>query len=118
MDFEVWEDVPIIVSALGQTAFVLIYSIRGFGAGQWWRDFIGRALFLKSLALAMLLDLLVVRLIVRMAHADEVVVRWGLGDSWDRLSVIFLWIVCVAILYQLAALLHERSLTRHRRRRV
>lgn len=114
MDFEVWEDVPIVLSALGQTAFVLIYGVPALGAGEWWRDFVGRALFVKSLALALLLDVLVVRLVVRMVEGD-VDITWSLGDPWDRVSVFFLWLVCGAILYQLAALLRER---RSRRRRA
>lgn len=45
--------IMIWLSAPAQTLFVLIYGTRS----PWWRSLLGRALFTKALALALLLDL-------------------------------------------------------------
>lgn len=57
MSSDDWAVLLVEVAAPAQTAFLLIY-----GSGiwsKWWRSLIGRALFTKALALALLLDLTV-----------------------------------------------------------
>lgn len=82
-------------AALAQTLFIVIYATR-----PWWRAFVGRALFTKSLALALLLDLAVAR------HYFD--------DPWlDLLFDVLFAGVVAGITFQLAALVHE---VRHHRR--
>lgn len=48
---EFWRSAALLSTAVGQTSFVLFYSTL-----PWWRTFMGKALFLKSLALMLLVD--------------------------------------------------------------
>lgn len=78
--------VAVLVAAVAQTTFVLIYGTR-----KWWLSRVGRALFLKSLALAVLLDLSVVNTFV--------VYGWQ-----EPVSAVVIVGITVTILYQLYAL--------------
>lgn len=50
----------LIAAAVGQTAFVILYAFF-----PWWANFVGRALFVKGVSLAALLDL---GLLARVQH--------------------------------------------------
>jgi len=83
----------ILAAAPAQTAFALIY---GFGS-PWWRSLVGRALFTKALALALLIDI-------------SLLYNW-LGDDYDlrdavRLTVFGL--IAVGSWLQFVALLKEK----------
>lgn len=54
-DFVFWRTFILSGAALGQTLFVMLYV-----TFPWWHSFLGRALFLSALTLAVLLDALVV----------------------------------------------------------
>lgn len=88
----------VYLAAPAQTAFVLIY-----GSGiwsKWWRSLIGRALFTKSLGLALLLDLsLVGEWVGPYPHQAEV-----------GLAVVAL--VTIGAYLQLAALLNDMQTAR------
>ena len=108
--FDVWLLLPLMLSALPQTAFVLLYGIPWLGAGEWWRDFVGRALFFKSLTLALLLDVLTARLLYLMTQAASVDVKWVPPEgSFDRLFVVLYWAIFASICYQLWALVRQRT---------
>lgn len=82
-----------MVAAPAQTGFAIIY---GFGS-PWWRSLLGRALFTKALALALLIDI-------------SLLYQW-LGDDYAlrdvvRLSVYTL--IAVGAWMQLVALLKEK----------
>lgn len=47
-----WRTHAITAAAVGQTIFVLLYAL-----WPWYKNFLGRSLFFKSLALMLLLDL-------------------------------------------------------------
>lgn len=83
----------IVAAAPAQTLFAIIY---GFGS-PWWRSLIGRALFTKALALALLIDI-------------SLLYNW-LGDDYAlrdlvRLSVYSL--IVAGAWMQLVALLKEK----------
>lgn len=108
--FDVWLLLPLMLSAFPQTAFVLLYGMPVFGAGEWWRDYVGRALFFKALTLGLLLDVLAVRLLYLMATAADVQVRVSPpAAAIDLLFSVLYWGIFAAICYQLWALIRERS---------
>lgn len=81
------------ISAPPQTLFVLIYGLWS----PWWRTQTGRAIFTKSLALALLLNL---SLVARAVGPYP-------GDEWVGVSVVAL--VGAGAWLQLIALLHEKA---------
>lgn len=108
--FDVWLLLPLMLSAVPQTAFVLLYSVPVLGAGEWWRDYVGRALFFKALTLGLLLDVLAVRLLYLMGQAADLSVNVSPPEGgFDRLFSVLYWGIFAAICYQLWALVRERS---------
>lgn len=96
-----WWSLPLLLAALPQTLFVLQYGIPQLGAGQWWRDPIGRALFIKAAALAIVLDLFVLWVVF--------------PESWISTAMLVgYWLVFLGVLYQFVALNRSR---RHERGR-
>lgn len=79
--------VAIVVATVAQTIFVLVYGTR-----PWWRHFVGRALFIKSASLCVVLWLTVINTFLRYPGQEQV-------------SSLALWLVAVAIIHQLVALL-------------
>lgn len=76
---------PLLVAALGQAVFVLLYV-----AFPWWKTFLGRALFFKAFAFASLLA----------------VVSCGVAFDWAHEQTTFLVLYCalaVGIWYQVFA---------------
>jgi hypothetical protein len=71
-----WRTAGIIFTAVGQTAFVLLYLF-----WPWWKNFLGRALFFKALALAVLVDVAVIGRMVDWRYEDAtfVVLYWVMG---------------------------------------
>lgn len=94
MTLDDWRHLSWIVGAVGQTAFVLLYAVV-----PWWRDYVGRALFFKSLGLMVLLDVTVIDILIDYAAEDAVTV--GLY-----------WLVVVGICWQLGALVRQRFFRR------
>lgn len=84
------------VSAVFQTAFILVY-----GAGPWRYDFIGQALFFKSASLAVVLDVTLLNYYVTY-------------DWQHQVSACLMCTVALAIVYQFAALMVQRHLSRTR----
>lgn len=76
-----------IWAAVCQTLFVAVYGVR-----PWWLHFIGRALFIKSLALMLLVDMAVVHALVEYPGKRAV-------------ETAMYALVAVAIAFQLVALL-------------
>jgi hypothetical protein len=87
----------LICSAIGQTLFVALYV-----SAPWWRDFVGRALFVKSIVLAVVFDIAVAAI-------------WWVMPMvvWQVLY----WLIAAAIWQQFAALVWQRHLGRRRRAR-
>lgn len=107
--FEVWVTLPFILAALPQTAFVAIYGLPLLGAGEWWREPVGRALFFKSLTLAALLDTLAIRLTYHIVNDSHVVWRFDLPThAIDRFGAILYWLIFAAVVYQLVVLVRQR----------
>jgi len=90
MSIEFWRSAGIIVTALGQTTFILLYA-----TFPWWRSLIGRALFLKGLSFAVLLDVAVAGRLF----------DWGGEDAW---FVVLYWVVGVGVWYQTITFLWVR----------
>lgn len=108
--FDVWLLLPLMLAALPQSAFVLLYSVPAFGAGEWWRVYVGRALFFKALTLGLLLDVLAVRLLYLMWQADALTVNVEPpAAAIDLVFAVLYWGIFAAICYQLWALIRERS---------
>jgi len=95
---DAWERmalVAVMVGAIAQTTFVLIYATR-----PWWRVRVGRALFLKSLCLALVFDL---------SLANQFLDYRG----QEQVAAIVLTATAAAIVYQLVAIvLSPRQLDR------
>lgn len=92
-----WVDAGLValwVAAVVQTCFVLIY-----GVSPWWRHFVGRALFIKSASLAIILWLTVVN-------------HYLVYDYQLQVSVIATWVVALGICFQFAALMAQRRIDR------
>lgn len=110
MVVEFWSLAPLLMAALPQTAFVLLYGVPWLGAGEWWSDRVGRALFLKAASLAVVLDLL-------LAHVLSLgIVGFSFAAPMGGFTIaetVGYWTVFGAVVYQLAALVIERA---HERR--
>lgn len=86
------------IAAVAQTLFVVFYM-----TVRWWRHFVGRALFSKSFALMLLLQLSLVN------HYYDY--------AWElQVSALLTCLVAVAIVFQLGALLWQQHLDRDARR--
>lgn len=67
-DLDAARTTAIAVAAVGQTLFVLVYL-----TFPWWRSFLGRALFFKALAFALLLDFgMLARMTTEWVHEDQI----------------------------------------------
>lgn len=74
MDLEWWRTATIASAAVGQSLFVLLYV-----TFPWYRTFLGRALFIKALTLALLIDVAVVGRVWDWKHEDIwIVALYGL----------------------------------------
>lgn len=126
LELEVWRVFPIVAAFPPQVAFVMFYAIPKLGAGRWWTDFTGRAIFFKSWALMMLLlfsamtvSILLLSGVARLVwdfSLDRTYGAVGLDEPWytiltvlDLAAAFFYWVLLVTVVYQLAALLHERK---------
>jgi hypothetical protein len=74
LDF--WRTSGLLVTALGQTAFVALYA-----TFPWWRRFLGRALFFKAVALAALADVAITGRIYDWRYEEQtfILLYWMLG---------------------------------------
>lgn len=86
----------ITIAAPAQTLFVLLYGFRS----PWYKSLLGRALFTKSLALALLLNLSLVGY------------WWPNYPLRHPIGVIVVFLVLLGAWMQLVALVHEK-LSRH-----
>lgn len=84
-DLETIRTVTLIFAAIGQTCFVLLYAFF-----PWWANFVGRALFLKAITLAFLLDALVLGRKYDWPHEDTTFVGlyglMALGIWWQFIA--------------------------------
>lgn len=104
-----WRELPLFISFPAQLAFVLIYALPVLGAGMWWRDFVGRALFVKSLALTFVLAVSVARNLLEIINHPMI----SFSSPFDQapiemLVTIGFWMVMFAIVYQLMAIIKLR----------
>lgn len=76
MGIDFWRTAGIIFTAVGQTAFVLSYLL-----WPWWKNFLGRALFFKAIAFAVLVDVAVIGRMIDWRYEDAtfVALYWVLG---------------------------------------
>jgi len=102
---EFWRQAPILLAAPAQLAFVLIVTIPRFGAGQWWRRYVTRAVVELSGTLLLLILAASVGYVINDASGPQVV-DWRWPD--DGLVVACYWLVSAAIWSQLAALVRQR----------
>lgn len=82
---EFWRTCGILFTALGQTLFVILYL-----TFPWWEEYLGRALFFKATAFALLVDV---------AVAGRV---WD-WEGEDVTFVILYWIVGIGVWFQMTA---------------
>lgn len=90
-----WYKVALWSVAIPATIFPILYTVWF----RWWESTLGRALFIKSTALAIIIDLTLIGGV------------WGLFYPW--LSIILLYGLAVAILYQQYAMLRVKMGKRH-----
>lgn len=103
----IWRDIPVTIAFVSQLLFLLIFSIPKLGAGQWWRDFVGRALFIKTLSLTFLLFIFTLGVIYRATH--EVDTGWiRYSTPLDPLINIGCWGIALASVLQLFTLVWTR----------
>lgn len=69
MDIDNTRTLALGVMALGQTLFAAIYI-----TFPWWRTFLGRALFYKAMAFALILDVFMLNRVWEIPHKDVVFV--------------------------------------------
>lgn len=111
-EVEVWRQLPILLAAPAQFAFVLVVALPWLGAGQWWMSFVTRALVIKSATLLLLIAGASIGYLVHDLDGPQDV-------SWSWPSDGFVcgcyWLVSAAIWYQLGSLIHERREARRKR---
>lgn len=93
--YDQWH-LAILIGAIAQSMFVILYGAK---IRLWWGDFVGRALFIKSFGLALTLDVMAINYRVHYAAQPAV-------------TVALFWFIVFGILYQLAALMHQRGYDR------
>lgn len=96
MDSDFWRQSAVLVAAVGQTLFIVIY-----GFVRWWKDYVGRALFFKSATLAIFLDTTSVYILIKRAGYDT-----------DLVVAVLYWLVAIACWVQLMALLRVKHESR------
>lgn len=64
-DLDGWRTITLLTAALGQTAFVFLYLLY-----PWWKSFLGKALFGKSIALVLIIDFAALSRIFEFGHSD------------------------------------------------
>lgn len=69
MSLDFWRTLTLGSVAVGQTAFTLLYFTY-----PWWKSFLGRALFFKAVALAVLVDAYMLFRVLPFNNADRVFV--------------------------------------------
>jgi hypothetical protein len=92
---EFWYHVSLWTVAVPATIFPLLYTVWF----KWWESTLGRALFSKSTALAVIVDLTLLGAV------------WHLFYPW--LTIGLLYVLAVAILYQQYAMLRVKMGERH-----
>lgn len=102
-----WRELPLFISFPAQVAFLLIYALPALGAGMWWKDFVGRALFFKSLSLAFVLAISAFRNVVEIVNHPHISFAWDQPFS-ELIITIGFWLVALAIIYQLVAIIKLR----------
>ena len=85
----------LVVATLAQTAFVIIYGT----ASPWLHGFVGRSLFFKSAVLSIAFDITVIRMVWEYPFQRQV-------------GAVLMTLLAAAVVYQLAALLKQRRLSR------
>lgn len=93
MSIEDWALWLVRVAAVSQTLFVLIYG----PFSPWWRNRVGRAIFTKALALALLLDISLINSAI--GHPYRYM---------EQIAVAVIGLVTLGSLMQLSALLIEK----------
>lgn len=68
-DLEWWKGVVVVTAAVGQTLFALLYM-----TFPWYRTFLGRALFIKAVTFAVMIDVAVAGMIWDWEHEYEMLV--------------------------------------------
>lgn len=102
---DVWRQAPILLCLPAQVAFVTIVTTPSLGAGQWWRNYVTRALVFKSSTLLLLIFAASVGYLFADTHGHQQV-NWAWPD--DRIVCICYWLVAMAIWYQLISLIRQR----------
>lgn len=90
MTLETARTAGLVAMAVGQTAFMLLYLF-----WPWWTTFLGRALFFKAAAFAILLDVALTGRLLGWQYKDEVFVT-------------LYWILAIAIWAQFFAFLRVK----------
>lgn len=74
MDLDWWRTTTIATAAVGQSLFVLLYA-----TFPWYRTFLGRAMFVKALTFALLIDVAVAGRVWDWTHEETgIVILYGL----------------------------------------
>lgn len=121
IEFEIVRMVPLILSAIGQLIFVVVYALPSLGAGKWWKSQTGRALFIKSSTLALLLLSLCLSFLSRWVNGEYTGITWQITKyegNLEYLIVFGYWAVAFGVYYQMWALVRQRYLARMKKRVV
>lgn len=103
-----WNILPILLAIPAQTMFLLIFSLKLFGAGEWWKVSIGRALFAKSVAITLVGIMLVIDFFYKVSHGSTF--SFGYDPSMSSVLVISaFWVAAATIYYQLFVLIKTRK---------
>lgn len=120
-EFEFWRLSPLLLSAIGQTIFLAFYGLPALGAGKWWKDPVGRAIFIKSSTLALLLDSIVLSFISKWIDGEWSGISFHItkyDGNLDYLILVGYWAVCFGVYYQMVALIRQRLRVRQGREAV
>lgn len=91
-----------------QTMFLLIFSLKLFGAGEWWKVPVGRALFAKSVAITLVGLMLVIDFFYKISQGSSL--SFGFDPSLTSILLISaFWVAAATIYYQLFVLLKTRK---------
>ena len=116
--FEFFRAFPIILAAIFQVIFVIIYASPWFGARGWWAHPIGRTIFIKALAMAVLLVSMCSVYLIRGSVGRYSEVAFDLEHTlanYEGFVVVAYYFVCFAVFYQLMSIVRERLAQRRKK---
>lgn len=110
MELDFWKLLPLLLAAPTQLGFTLVYSLPFLGAGEWWRDFVGRALFVKAASLSFVLTAITINTALTAMSGVPVDYDFNWTDLpiYQKTLYVGYWGISIATFYQFVSIMKLR----------